>query len=871
MQKMTNECKILLYSLFLVFSLILCVSTVSADPGIIYVNNETGNDDYDGQNATFDPVTGSGPKLTIVNATGTVTNNGVVNIADGLYTGTGNQLIEITKSMSIIGQTQASTIIDAEGADWIFDVNNPGLTVLFSKLTVKNAYIDWDDGAAIWSEGSTVTVSDCSFIDNYVDNNYDGGAIYNNGGDLTVTNCLFEGNYADRHGGAIYSKNGDVTVTDSTFKKNYAGKDGGAIYNKKGDLIITDSTFKKNKARDDGGAIYHENGALTVTDSLFKKNKARDVGGAIFNDGVATINDSTFNGNIQVGTGDGGSAIFNIGTMTITGSKFKNNDALASDGAAIFTYGDINVSDTKFTNNAGGAIVNYLAQLTVTDCTFTGNFALFNGAGIFNDNGDVTVTDSTFTGNQAIFDGGAIFNADGDMTVTGSTFTENFAANGGGIFTDQGKLTIANCAFTDNWVTADAGSIYNYYGDLTLSGSTFTGNLAHVNAGAIINWGTSNISECNFTSNNATYGGAIYNREGTLTVTGCHITGNHADEDGGAFYWWPNYSTSTVNYNRIVGNTAENFGNAIYSAGSGSANAEYNWWGLNNPVFTDLISGTSTVDYTPWLFMTLTIDPTTINNGETSQLTVSFNNYSTDGTSYTPLPTPLAGHIPDFTAVNFQTDLGSVGSKSIDKSTDTGIATATLTANELADTAHLSATTDSETLYGDVVINPKSSVYLTITPGKANPVVSDTVVYTLKVGNNGPDAAENVVMTYTIPDGLEFAGASDDVGNLWTYDPATRTITWNLGTVPVGDPNLWLSLRIVRAGNYLLNPLLSTTTYDPTLNRDTQSITINAANAEQVNAATTTVGMQQTGLPLVPLIIAGLILVGGLLAPRRIK
>lgn len=819
MQKVTNKSKILLYSLLLVFSLFLCVSTVSADPGIIYVNNDTGNNDYDGQSATYDPVSGSGPKLTIQNATGTVTTNGVVNIADGLYTGTGNKVIEITKSMSIIGQSQTGTIIDAESADWIFDVHDPGLTVLFSKLTLKNAYIDWDDGAAIWSEGSTVTVSDCSFIDNYVDNGYDGGAIYNNGGALTVTNCLFEGNYADRHGGAIYSKNGPVTVTDSLFKKNKARKDGGAIYNKKGDLTITGSTFKKNKARDDGGAIYHDNGILTVTDSLFKKNKARDVGGAIFNEGDATITDSTFNGNIEKDTYYGGAAIFNVGTMAITSSKFKNNDATASDGAAIYNVGVMTVTSSSFTNNAGGAIVHEFGDLTVTGSTFTGNTALYDGAAIFSDYGVVTVTDSIFTANLASEDGGAI---------------------------------------------------YNYYTDMTVTGSTFTGNIAFGNAGAILNWGTCVITDCNFTNNIASYGGAIYNREGTLTVTGCHITENHAYWDGGAFYLWPDYSTNTVNFNRIVGNTANNSGDAIYTAGSGSANAEYNWWGLNDPIFANLISGSATVDYTPWLFMTLTANPTTINNGETSQITVSFNNYSSDGTSYTPLPEPLAGHIPDFTPVNFQTDLGSIGSKSIDKFTIGGIATATMTANELAGTAHLSATTDLETLNVNVVINPKSSVYLTITPSKTNPVVGDTVVYTLKVGNKGPDAAENVVMTYKIPDGLEFVGARDDVGNKWTYDPATRTLTWNLGTVPVGDPYLWLSLRIVRAGNYLLNPVLSTTTYDPTLNSDTQSITINAATITQVNAQNT-IGMQKTGLPLLPLIIAGLMLVGGFIVPRRKK
>jgi len=843
MQKVTNISKILLYSLLLIFSLILCLSTVSADPDIIYVNNDTGDDNYDGQSATFDPVTGNGPKLTIKNATGTVTANGVVNIADGLYTGTGNRVIEITRSMSIIGQSQSGTIIDAEGVDWIFDVHDPGLTVLFSQLTLKNSYIDWDDGAAIWSEGSSVTVSDCSFIDNYVDNGYDGGAIYNNGGDLTVINCLFKGNYASRHGGAIYSKNGDVTVTDSIFKKNKARRDGGAIYNKKGDLTITGSIFKKNKARRDGGAIYHEQGALTVTDSLFKKNIARNVGGAIFNDGELTCNNCNYK--------------FNSAEM---GGAIANDD-----------NGKLTCNDCDFTYNLavieGGAIDNWDGELTCNNCNFTENVAISGGA--IGNNGNesvVTCNKCDFIENAAV-SGGAIFNIyDGRLTCNKCDFVDNKAIFGGAINNWDGELTCNNCDFNKN--TADVGGAIYIDGTATCDKCDFTENTADY-GGAIYNLGDLSCSYCDFVSNTADIdGGAIYNAYDTVTVIGSKFINNTATSgDGGALN---NYNGDFIlNFNRIVGNTADNSGDAIYSAGTGSANAEYNWWGLNNPNFTNLISGPSTVDYNPWLFMTLTANPTTINNRETSQITVNFNNYSSDGTTYTPLPEPLAGHIPDLTPVNFQTDLGSVGSKTIDKFTADGIATATLKADELAGTAHLTATTDLETLNTDVVINPKSSVYLTITPGKTNPVVGDTVVYTLKVGNRGPDAAENVVMTYKIPEGLEFVGARDDIGNKWTYDPATRTLTWNLGTVPVGDPYLWLSLRIVRAGNYLLNPVLTTTTYDPTLNSDTQSLTIHAATSTQVNAQT--IGMQKTGLPLLPLILASLMLVGGLMAPRRIK
>ena len=67
----------------------------------------------------------------------------------------------------------------------------------------------------------------------------------------------------------------------------------------------------------------------------------------------------------------------------------------------------------------------------------------------------------------------------------------------------------------------------------------------------------------------------------------------------------------------------------------------------------------------------------------------------------------------------------------------------------------------------------------------------------------------------------------------------TRTITWNIGDVPVGDPYMWLSLKILRAGSYLINPQLSTSTYDPTLNTNTQSLTIHAAAATNNNTINT--------------------------------
>lgn len=469
-----------------------------------------------------------------------------------------------------------------------------------------------------------------------------------------------------------------------------------------------------------------------------------------------------------------------------------------------------------------------------------------------------------------------IFHIPNDVSVNimNLTIVNGYRDEGSAIY-NMGNLSVTNCNFTNN--TANFCAIYNSYGNCTVTDCTFNDNKANINCGAIgSNGGICTVTDCTFSNNKAEIGGAIINGGAIFTVTGCIFTDNNATNLGGAIA--SQFSILSAHYNRFYNNTATNGGNAIYCQSS-SVNATLNWWGSNTDpsTITNLILADpgASVWSDPWLFMTINATPTTINNTQSSLITVSFNNYSSDGTTCTSY-TPGAGeYIPDGTLVNFQTDLGTIGCKSIDKFTTGGIATATLTASELAGIAHVNATTDLQTVYVNVLINPKSNVYLNITPDKTNPVVGDTVTYRFKVGNYGPDSAENVVMTFTVPNGLVFAGATDNIGNKWNYDANTRTITWNLGTVPVGDPDLWVSFLYAAAGEYVINPLLSTTTYDPDLNANTQSVTVHAA-AAAVNAATitsvasgNTVGMQSTGIPITGIIIAILMVLGGFIGTRK--
>ena len=452
---------------------------------------------------------------------------------------------------------------------------------------------------------------------------------------------------------------------------------------------------------------------------------------------------------------------------------------------------------------------------------------------------NVVISNLTMANGNAVGNYGAAIRNEGMVTVKNCAFTGNTASFSGAIG-NVGTCTVIDCTFTGNSAIINGGAIAND-GILVVTGSNFTGNTAGSNGGAIASDGTLTVSECNFIANNAVNGGAISN-----LVIG------------------PNIGTAQIHFCRIINNSAI-VGNAISNVPGGLVNAENNWWGSNNPDFTNLTSGV--VDYTPWLYMTISANPTIINNGETSLITTSFNNQF-DGTTVTPLD-PVAGHIPDGTPVTFNTDLGNIGT--IDKKTINGVATATLTADETAGIAHVNAVTDAQTVNTEVTINPRSSLYLTITPSKTNPVVGDTVIYTLKVGNNGPDPAENVIMTYTIPEGLEFAGANVDMGN-YIYDSASRTITWTIGDVPVIDPYMWLSLKIGSSGTYLLNPQLSTSTYDPTLNNNTQSLTINVAATPSNNTNNTqvkAVSMQDTGMPLIALILALFMVLGGIFSSKK--
>ena len=664
-----------------------------------------------------------------------------------------------------------------------------------------------------------------------------------------------------------FSLNTPITVSNSNiYVSNSTGSDttGDGSQNKPYQTINKGISMVTS-----GGTVHIADGIYTGTGNT----------NLIINKNMNIIGESQ-TGTIINGTGTNWMFVVYGGTdVTITNLTLTNGKAGLTD-----MYGYFHV---------GGAIVNY-GTLSVNGCTFTGNNADCGGA-IYNPWATLSVNNCTFTGNTANNDGGAIYNQGGTInSVSGCIFKGNNADYGGGAI--EVDLTgdiknLSDCNFIDN--TASEGGAINNVGTInSLNGCTFTGNTA-VNGGAIYNLaGTISLSGCNFTKNTATNGGAICNdyyylSDSKVTLDGCNITSNTATTYGGAIY---NGGILTANYNRFYNNTATD-GTAIYFS-RGSVNANYNWWSSNKDPKTikNLIYDPGNlVNATYWVILSVNTPPNSIDHAQNTTITADLNHY-TNSTGYVG---ELSTHIPDG-QITLSIPWGSFTNSGITHTTTSNTinnaVSAVFYANEgtlpesydpVKVTASADDYTTNNTESAYITINKITKLYLKTKSSSNNPKVGEKFLLTYKLGNYGPDAADNVTVTFQLPEGLDFVNIHVDNGKC-TYEPTTRTVTWTLDSVPVGDPYLYLTVKAATTGNYQITPKITSGTYNlnsgdygiitfnvqPNNNNTNNGtpnskITVNAASK-----ITKTVGLQDTGLPLNYLLLAVLMVLSGLV-PRR--
>ena len=271
-----------------------------------------------------------------------------------------------------------------------------------------------------------------------------------------------------------------------------------------------------------------------------------------------------------------------------------------------------NGSDT-----AGGMRIGGASTLTVTDCTFAGNYAR-KGGGMVNDGnvaltncifegnltvsgyqvgqeslgggllngGYATIIDCSFHFNSALSKGGYSFSWGGGILNTGyalilnSSFDGNYADYGGGLWRwNNSNLSLIGCTFTINGARGSGGGAGTFADTpTTIINSLFIRNAAHWGAGVE---GDATIVNCAFIDNRASTGAGV-NR--TRAIINCTFIGNDAICGGGVV------GDARITNSLFIGNEAFTFGGGV--VGNGVIRNSI-FWG-NTP---DQIDGDALVTY----------------------------------------------------------------------------------------------------------------------------------------------------------------------------------------------------------------------------------------------------------------------------------
>jgi hypothetical protein len=278
------------------------------------------------------------------------------------------------------------------------------------------------------------------------------------------------------------------------------------------------------------------------------------------------------------GQRQGGGVYNDHANLTLTNCTVSGNTVgdTGYGGGIYLNQGSVTLNACTISGNAGGrggGIYSFLGTVQVSasvvaDNTLGGGIVCAAIVGV----GALRVDSSTIADNQS-GDWGAGIRSGVQTTITNSTISGNasnpFGGLGGGIQLtgglDQPITTIRNSAIVGNSAAA-AGGLLNLGGTVLLDHTTISGNAG----GGIENQGSMTITDCTIADNGPStqYASAGILNIGALTMTGSTVSGNAGTFLGGGLYM--DYGTADVSNCTFSGNTAARAGGGIGVTGLAS-------------------------------------------------------------------------------------------------------------------------------------------------------------------------------------------------------------------------------------------------------------------------------------------------------------
>lgn len=147
-----------------------------------------------------------------------------------------------------------------------------------------------------------------------------------------------------------------------------------------------------------------------------------------------------------------------------------------------------------------------------------------------------------------------------------------------------------------------------------------------------------------------------------------------------------------------------------------------------------------------------------------------------------------------------------------------------------------------------------------------NPQLGDPIQLTIKLFNQGPGTASGVTVNDKLPSGLSFLSYWASSG---TYNPVSGL--WSIGDLPYNQTAILIIKALAsQLGVYTNLVTVQSLTYNPLTSTGALSIqVILDQNSEMVKA--TTIPLQNTGIPLAPMILSFMVIIGGFIIGRGAK
>lgn len=352
---------------------------------------------------------------------------------------------------------------------------------------------------------------------------------------LTVNNLILT-NGLSKYGSGIYAKNSNIILNNVTFK-NMNSSQAGACLIKSGSLTIEDSSFI-NTTSEKGSAVFGAQADIKIKNSEIQKSSSN--WGAVYLLGAnANIANTDF---VNLSSNYASAVYATDSKVMIDKSKFTNlkssktAGAIGSKESEEFIIKNSEFSNISSDKNGGSLYFDLVENVEISNSTFTQSYAEFGGA-ILQLEGELSVENCNFTHNSALYDGGAIYTSYVNLKINNSNFANNHGlndgnrgSNGGSLYLDMTNATINNSNFTNNFATFNGGAIYTYDTSLSMNQSYFTNN-SLLNTTGIFSAFDKNYTalNCNFTEdiislNNTIYATIVDGSGITLTLVNNTLT-----------------------------------------------------------------------------------------------------------------------------------------------------------------------------------------------------------------------------------------------------------------------------------------------------------------------------------------------------------